>query len=371
MSRSSDSSELRRWIGDQAISFFGLSESSIIDFIQVSASSSASPQQLHQTLAGLGLPDTDGGRHFATELFARVPRAGPSKVSARAQQQEQRAQERAQAEAPAAAKRDDGPKRYGLLMNDEDGREELAIKPERRKKKKRVPEDAEGDASASKRLRSGGEDGEEDGGEPEDEEERRERERLADQRERDDFAERMRQKDKGSAKKLVEDRNPEVAARRLLAEDREARESAMPNLRERSRQDYLAKRSVQQIDLLRMEIADEERFFRGRKLTKRELRDLEYKKEVLRLAEERAKIDDGDEGYSMPDEYITEQGKQDRKKKEALLYQRCEFELRSESSMEADSSPPQMMTRKRSGMRSRSTSPTWTSSRRSRCSARS
>jgi pre-mRNA-splicing factor ATP-dependent RNA helicase DHX16 len=139
----------------------------------------------------------------------------------------------------------------------------------------------------------------------------------------------MREKDKSSTKKLVEDHsnakaNPEAAARRLLAEDEKARQAAMPNLRDRSRQEYLAKRSQQQIDLLRLEIAEEERFFKGVKLSKREQRELDYKKEVLRLAEERERIQDGDDGYAMPEDYITEQGKLSSRKKEAALYKRCE-----------------------------------------------
>lgn len=51
---------------------------------------------------------------------------------------------------------------------------------------------------------------------------------------------------------------------------------------------------------------------------------MEYKKEVLKLAEERMKIDDRYEGYQLPEDYITEQGKIDRKRKESVLYQRYE-----------------------------------------------
>jgi len=49
-----------------------------------------------------------------------------------------------------------------------------------------------------------------------------------------------------------------------------------------------------------------------------------YKKEVLRLAEERMGIDDRYDGYFLPEDYLTEQGKIDRKKKESVLYQRYE-----------------------------------------------
>ncbi|KAG1804008.1 hypothetical protein EV424DRAFT_325527 [Suillus variegatus] len=57
-----------------------------------------------------------------------------------------------------------------------------------------------------------------------------------------------------------------------------------------SRQEYLTKREVQQIELLRKEIADEEAYFHGMKVTKQEQEDLERKKEILRLVEERLKI---------------------------------------------------------------------------------
>lgn len=164
----------------------------------------------------------------------------------------------------------------------------------------------------------------------EEEAERKERERLRDLEERDAFAERMKDKDRDKTKKVVEDRSSkgaaaqEAAQRRLLADDTAARVAAMPSLRERSRQDYLSKRELQQIELLRREIADDEALFRGMKVSKRERRELEYKKEVLRLAEERMKIDDRYDGYQLPEDYITEQGKIDRKKKEQVLYQRYE-----------------------------------------------
>ncbi|KAF8584703.1 hypothetical protein K439DRAFT_1129960 [Ramaria rubella] len=168
--------------------------------------------------------------------------------------------------------------------------------------------------------------------EKEDEDERREKERLKDLRERDAFAERIRQKDRDKTKKVVEDHSSkrsagaaaEAAQRRQLADDTAARVAAMPSLREHSRQEYLSKREIQQIELLRKEIEDDENLFHGMKVSKRERRDLEYKKEVLRLAEERLKIDDKYDGYQLPEDYLTEQGKIDKKRKEGVLYQRYE-----------------------------------------------
>lgn len=146
------------------------------------------------------------------------------------------------------------------------------------------------------------------GKEPEPEEDeatRVERQRLEDLKERDEFAARMKDKDKDRTKKLIEDRSSkmdaETLARRALSKDPTALETAMPSLRERSRQSYLGKREQQQLDLLRIEIADDERDFKGVKLTKREQAELDKKKALLRLAEERLAVDEGFDGYQMPD----------------------------------------------------------------------
>lgn len=163
---------------------------------------------------------------------------------------------------------------------------------------------------------------------PKDEEALKERERLEDLRDRDAFSDRVRERDREKTKKLVEDRSrgaaAEAAQRRQLAEDIEARSLALPSLRRVSRQEYLTKREIQQIELLRREIADDEALFAGMKISKREKLELERKKELLRLVEERMKINDKWEGYQLPEDYLTQQGKIDQKKKENALYRRYE-----------------------------------------------
>lgn len=166
---------------------------------------------------------------------------------------------------------------------------------------------------------------------PEDEVARKERERLEDLRDRDAFADRVKTRDKERSKKVVEDRSSkttgaaaEAAQRRQLADDAEARGVALPSLRQHSRQEYLTKREIQQIELLRKEITDDEALFSGMKISKREHKELERKKELLKLVEERLKINDKYEGYQLPEDYITEQGKIDKKKKENALYKRYE-----------------------------------------------
>lgn len=149
-----------------------------------------------------------------------------------------------------------------------------------------------------------------------------------DLKERDEFAERLKQKDAEKTKKLVEDRSStkegkEVARRRALAEDAAGREAAMPDLRLRSRQEYLKKREAEKIALLRKQVIEESEEIRSNPdLTRREKDDFAKNRELLRIAEERMRIDDYRDGYTMPEDYITEKGKIDRKKKDEALYKR-------------------------------------------------
>lgn len=149
-----------------------------------------------------------------------------------------------------------------------------------------------------------------------------------DLKERDEFAQRLKKKDAEKTKKLVEDRSStkegkEVARRRALAEDAAAREAAMPDLRLRSRQEYLKKREAEKIALLRKQVIEESEELRSNSdLTRREKDDFAKNRELLRIAEERMRIDDYRDGYTMPEDYITEKGKIDRKKKEEALYKR-------------------------------------------------
>jgi pre-mRNA-splicing factor ATP-dependent RNA helicase DHX16 len=221
-------------------------------------------------------------------------------------------------------------KRDRQLRKREYGEDEWASDEEEKARKRRRAEEEPMDREEEGRRppdddMDAGMDGLEKG---EDEDVRREREREEDLKERDEFAKRMQERDKQKTKKIVEDRsskNPaasDAAVRRQLADDPNARDAVLPDLRLRSRQEYLTKREIQQIELLRKEIQDEEALFHGMKVSRREQHELDRKKQILKLAEERLKINDHYEGYQLPEDYITEQGKIDRKKKENVLYKR-------------------------------------------------
>ena len=93
----------------------------------------------------------------------------------------------------------------------------------------------------------------------------------------------------------------EVGLRRQLADDTVARTLAMPSPHERSRQEYLTKRELHQVELRRKEIADDEALFRGMRISKGEQRELDHKKEDLKFVEERLRIHDKWDGYVQPE----------------------------------------------------------------------
>jgi pre-mRNA-splicing factor ATP-dependent RNA helicase DHX16 len=350
--------------------FLGISDRSTIDYVIASgklyifntlldfssylntlASSSKSPESLFASLNASGLPDTPDAHNFISELFSRVPRKHKHRLTSDSA--------RKQAEKDAKALRS---QKFGFLLEDDEERDDLVVLTKEQAKgkdknkrekhiRKREHDDKEweSDEEEQERKKWKGDEAEASGSVPkdddgmekdddgmemdahEDENVRRERERLEDLNDRDAFAERMKDRDRERTKKIVEDRSSkasgaaaEAAQRRQLADDANARIVALPSLRLHSRQEYLTKRELQQIELLRKEIADDEALFSGMKISKRERRDLEQKKEVLKLVEARLKINDKYEGYQLPEDYITEQGKIDKKKKENALYKRYE-----------------------------------------------
>ncbi|GAA5877964.1 hypothetical protein JCM3774_004768 [Rhodotorula dairenensis] len=367
---------LETWVSDQLLQLLGATDSTTVSYFITLASNSKSKADLVQTLAANGLDPTATATRFAGELYDRAPR----KVSKRAEQNAADARRKAEREkqqlqgakfslmmddelaaaaAAAAApsssssranattekrarkdagkdkaarklrKRGDGSKddpAAGAAWASED-EEEREIR-RRREKERYGGKAAAAGARSPSRSRSPSRHPNED--EDEDPELRRERERLADLAERDAFAARMRDKDKDRTKKLVEDRSsaaaksgdPEALLRASLAHGADDPKEQIGSLRDASRQAYLGKREQQQLDLLRIEIADWERDFKGVKLTRREQQEYERKKELLRLAEERLAIDEGTDHYQMPDDYFTEQGKIDSKRKKDLLTQR-------------------------------------------------
>ncbi|KAI9495489.1 hypothetical protein BDB00DRAFT_235398 [Zychaea mexicana] len=332
--------DLNTWVSDNAMKLFGMSERTMVDFIIATARKSSSPDALYSSLQAAGAPSDDSARRFALELYGRVPHkqstsvAAAAAVAAKAQRKKEEKEaaklRKANAsfqtllEEPTHTRDDD---------QDDDQRRLRKMEKKLRKKQKREKEesnalmsddDTEIKTTARDRKRK-----KEETEEQEDlDEKEKEEERLRDIAERDALANRIKEKDKEKTKQMVEDRSSkegsEARKRRNLGDDKDARKSVLPSIRERSRQEYLKLREQQRLELLRKQIEDEEFLFRDQKLTKREIQEHEYNKQVLALAEARLQIDTKEDAYMMPEDYITEKGKIDKKKKESALYKRYE-----------------------------------------------
>eukprot|EP00958_Prasinococcus_capsulatus_P027551 scaffold5640_cov328-Prasinococcus_capsulatus_cf.AAC.6 len=128
-----------------------------------------------------------------------------------------------------------------------------------------------------------------------------------DQREKEEFEERLRKRDDERTKKYSD--APKLTKEQLREQERrkyeteEERDKLLPHLREISRQEYLKKREDQKLQELEDAIADEEFLFGDMRMTEKEQRELEYKKTVLAAAKERVKDVDDVVRYQMPTAY--------------------------------------------------------------------
>ncbi|KAI9361809.1 hypothetical protein BD770DRAFT_11885 [Pilaira anomala] len=345
--------DLHSWVSDNTMKLLGMSETTMVDFIIATAQKSSSPQDLFNKLINTGAPNDASTQRFATELYGKVPHK-QSKSAVAAAAAAEKAQRKKELQEEAKLRKANESFKVVLEETPEEDEEERKIrKKEKKLRKKRRQEDLSDDDTEVKmtdnRRNKTNEDDELD------DEAKAERERLQDLKERDELAQRLKNKDKDRTKKVVEDRSAkegsEAHKRRNLADDKQARMAALPELRTRSNQQYLKMREEQQLALLEQEIADEKRFFADQKMTKREIKDLQYKEEVLRLTKARMNIDTKQDGYMMPEDYITEKGKIDRKKKEGALYKRYEEEEKFETEHDVwEKSQIQKATKKASGV---------------------
>jgi pre-mRNA-splicing factor ATP-dependent RNA helicase DHX16 len=323
--------DVKTYISDNVVRLLGSADSFMVDYVEELATKSKTTGDLYNALISNGVAEGQDAQSFATQLHALIPRKAKVKVS-------KPSTSMAAQKFALLAEDDIAPRREKKRVkgkgkeNDRTGK----VKLERSSRKRDTegnwddaPEDQEEVEVDVKRARFDSPPRDERSPEPEEtEEERLEREAEEDRKERDAFAERMRAKDGDRTKGLVTDRTTrgegglEAERRAHLADDKEARKAAMDDIRQHSRRAYLSKREEQQLDLLKLEIEDEKILFRNQKMSKRELAESERKKELIRIMEARRKIDDGMDGYMLPDDYITEQGKMDKKKRQNALYAR-------------------------------------------------
>lgn len=170
-------------------------------------------------------------------------------------------------------------------------------------------------------------------------EQRAEKEREQDLKERDEFAKRLLEKDgRRNDPKNADDSNEksEKMKKRVEMEQRLARGEevvdeatgstiTLKSLREESRRAYLKQRTERELKLLEQELQDEEEMFDEDKLTEKEKKRIELRRQILQMArQDKGKKDQGeDDGfYRLPDEYEEQEGRTKAEKDNALLKSR-------------------------------------------------
>ncbi|KAK5669860.1 hypothetical protein QVD99_004236 [Batrachochytrium dendrobatidis] len=357
-----DDRALRTWVSDGIMKLMGMSETTVIDYVLAAASRSKSPALLLKRLQQEAqFPSSFDTVQFVTQLFTRVSKKTTASTAAHSTVASKVNRKKQEQDAVSLLQKNS---QFALLMDDDD---DVLVKPiktansskntsssdtfsntalpkksrKERKLRSRDPTDTKGNweredsPSATNQnkesdppfspVRNGHSNHSDSDNDTHNQDSSSETERDRDLRERDEFAQRLKEKDK--IKKVLEDKpnkaaDEEAKARRHLANDKESRAKAMPDLRDRSRYDYLGKRESQRLELLKQRIADEEFLFHGESLTKKEQKELELNKKILKITEERLAINDKVDGYLLPDDYITEKGKIDKKKQESVLYRR-------------------------------------------------
>lgn len=273
---------LERWVSGELQELLGLSGRHVPAFLVALARRSRSAEELLERLR-----DTEAlrveeprVRAFARELWGKVPREPPREPPGRA----------AERAALELQRRSQG---YRLVESDEEAGPGPGPAPDmaaarrcrRHHLRRRRSESPEASSSPSPPPPAPAPEPPE---EPEAEWEASERERLRDLEERDAFAERLRRRDRDRTRHVLArpDAKAYEEAQKRLKVAEEDQKTMVPELRKKSRREYLAKRERDKLEELEAEIADEEYLFGEETLTGAERRELEYKRRVRDLARE-------------------------------------------------------------------------------------
>ncbi|XP_054667364.1 LOW QUALITY PROTEIN: pre-mRNA-splicing factor ATP-dependent RNA helicase DHX16-like, partial [Grus americana] len=278
---------LERWVSGELQALLGLSGRHVPAFLVALARRSRSVEELLERLRETEALRVEEPRvrAFARELWEKVPRDAPREPPGRA----------AERAALELQRRSQG---YRLVDSDEEGpgpapssapshgsapSADDASRRRRRHLRRRRSESPEA-SSPSPTSPPAPEPPEE----PEAEWEASERERLRDLEERDAFAERLRRRDRDRTRTVLArpDAKAYEEAQKRLKVAEEDQKTMVPELRKKSRREYLAKRERDKLEELEAEIADEEYLFGEEALTGAERRELEYKRRVRDLARE-------------------------------------------------------------------------------------
>ncbi|PFX22231.1 putative pre-mRNA-splicing factor ATP-dependent RNA helicase DHX16 [Stylophora pistillata] len=284
--------DVTTWVSDKLHDVLGFSDKYTVEFLIGLAKNSSSVESLVQKVSEVD----NKMASLAQELWSKLPH------KTQPVEHPYRAKERAILE---ERKKFQG---YALVSDDEEEEEmnkaKASQKDRKRKHLRRKTESSSSDEDSpavdSRVSKDVGKESESD------EWEKEEEERKRDLEERDALADRLKKRDKEKTRNIMErsDKKAFKEAAKRLKVDEEDRKKMVPDLRKKSRRDYVKKRRVDKLEMLQEDILDDEYLFEDAQISKREKQDREYKKKVYHLAVEHAKAGELEkvQRYEMPQE---------------------------------------------------------------------
>ncbi|XP_064262128.1 LOW QUALITY PROTEIN: pre-mRNA-splicing factor ATP-dependent RNA helicase DHX16 [Passer domesticus] len=278
MAAAAATAALERWVSGQLQELLGLSARHVPAFLVALARRSRSLEELLERLRETEALRVEEPRvrEFARQLWDKVPREAP------------REPPRALRAERAALELQRQNRGYRLVESDEEegpgparDHAQEEPRPRRRHLRRRQRSESPPETPAAQPEPPPAPEPPE---EPEEEWEASERERLRDLRERDAFAERLRRRDRQRDRGARGDSQAYEEAQKRLKMAEEDQKAMIPELRKRSRREYLAKREREKLEELEQEIQDEELLFGEEALTLPERRELRYKRRLRDLA---------------------------------------------------------------------------------------
>ncbi|XP_070177312.1 pre-mRNA-splicing factor ATP-dependent RNA helicase DHX16-like isoform X2 [Littorina saxatilis] len=298
-----------RWVNDKLFDILGISDKYIAQYMIGLASKAESSEDFVEKLKATQTVEVDNNVVvFARELFQRVPHKRKAVREMTSDQREQIELEQKNQSYQLLDEDDsvdDDSDEFVQPLPPKKSKTDRKMKRNLRRKKESSDSDSEPEReTAAVQIEDSSED----------ELDKEEEERQKDLKERDEFAERLKDKDKDKTRNTADKTSKSKAyeeAKRRLEMEAEDRKKAVPDIRKRSRRDYLAKRGQDKLDDLDAEVQDEEFLFGGSSLTEKERRNMDYKRNVLKLAKEHKKAKEIErvDRYFLPEDDVKPQEK--------------------------------------------------------------
>uniref|UniRef100_A0A8C6TAP8 RNA helicase n=1 Tax=Neogobius melanostomus TaxID=47308 RepID=A0A8C6TAP8_9GOBI len=297
---------LEQWVSDRLHDILGLSDRYVSQFMIGLARKSSCADDFVSRLQQTGTIDIDPSvTDFAHELYAKIPQKVVVEKPARALEREALEMQKKNQTYTLLDDSDSDGAGAAREAQTKKGNRDRETERDRGGKRRHIRQKKDSESSSEEEPQKNMKEEEEE----EEEWEKEERERLHDLEERDAFAERMRQKDKDKTRNIAErtDKKAYEEAQKRLKMAEDDQRNMLPELRKRSRYDYLKKREEEKLEDLEAEIKDEEYLFASDNMTERERKDLEYKRKLRDLAKEYKKAgakehEERKNRYYMPEE---------------------------------------------------------------------